>query len=226
MGAAGNNRERRLRESIESLHNQEEDYQLTCSECILIPKILEIDYYNYSIEYECPKHGYKEENIKEYFELSKQYLYKNNNLEENNDKSQKQIFYYCLKCKNFLCEQCQKNDKHKELIKINDPENKIDIHLNNYYKYCKCNTQLYDNKEINCTKKEENIKKDPQLIKKLNNKISKLKEKKEYRKCMIKLLDKLISMYKKQELNHLINNNIIKASEKINEKKMKDYAKK
>ena len=73
MGAAGNNRERRSQESIESLHNQEEDYQLTCSECILIPKILEIDYYNYSIEYECSKHGYKEENIKEYFELSKEY---------------------------------------------------------------------------------------------------------------------------------------------------------
>ena len=208
---------------IEPVNNQKEDFQLSCSKCILIPKILEIDYYNYSIKYECPMHKYKEENIKEYFELSQKYLYKNNQnnySNKNNDNSQNQIFYYCLNCKSFLCRQCQKNhDEHREFLKINDPENKIDIHLNNYDKFCKCNKQLYDDKEINCTKKEENIEKDSKILPKINDKISKLKEKRENRKCMIKLLDKLIYMYTKKDLNHLINNNIIKASEKINEKK-------
>ena len=220
----GNSSDRELKpiEPTEPLNSQKEDFHLTCSECILIPKILEINYYNYSIKYECPKHGIKEENIKEYFELSKKYLYKNNqenNSENSYEKSPKQIFYYCLKCKNFLCKQCQENHEHKDFIKINDPENKFDIHLNNYFKYCKCNKQLYDDQEINCKKKEEKIPKDLQLLEKLKNKNKQLMEKRENRKCMIKLLDTLINMYTKQDLNHLINNNIIKASEKICEKK-------
>ena len=224
MGASGNNIKVKSKEPIEPLNNQEEslkDFQLTCSECSLIPKILEINYYNYSIKYECPKHGIKEENIKEYFELSKEYLYKNNqnnNSENSNDEGKKQIFYYCLNCKNFLCKQCQNNHEHKEFIKINDPESKIDIHLNNYNKYCICNKPLYDNKEINCKIKEK-ISKDSKLLQKLKDKNIKLKEKRENRNYMIKLLDILINMYTKKDLNHLNNNNIIKASEKINEKK-------
>ena len=220
MGVGGSKKAKS--ESIKPLYNKEEGFQLSCSECILIPKILKIDYMNYSIEYECPKHGYKEENIKEYFESAKKYLYKNNqnNSENNNnDEEKKQIFYYCLQCKKFLCKQCNDNDKHNEFIKINDPENKSDIHLNNYCKCCVCNKQLYYDKQINCKNEEKNIKNDLKLIQKLKDKREKLKEKRDYRKCVSKLMDKLINIYEKQDLNHLNNNNIIIASKNIEEKK-------
>ena len=225
MGTGGTN-ETQSKEPIKQLYNQEEEnFQLTCSECILIPKILEIDYKNYSIKYECPKHGNKEENIKKYIELSEKFLYKNN---QNNsekcidDKEKKQKFYYCLQCKNFLCKQCGDNHEHKEFIKINDPENKNDIHLNNYCKFCICKKQLYDDQQINCKNEEENIKADIQKIKNKNNR---LKEKMEYGEYMIELLDKLI-IYEEEDSNHLNNNNLINASKSIIEKENEKLLKK
>ena len=219
MGAGGGDKEPKSEEPIESLYNQEEDFQLTCSECILIPKILEIDYKKYSIKYECPKHKEKEENIKTYFKLSEKFQYKSKNnqkiSENNDDEEKKQIFYYCLECKNFLCRKCGDNHDHKEFIIINDPENNNDIHLNNYPKFCICNKQLYDNQIINCKNEEEEIPKDSQL-KKLNNKKTRLKAKMENGECMIKLLDELI-LYEEQDFNHLSNNNIINATKSIAE---------
>ena len=197
---------------------EEEDFQLICSECILIPKILKIDYKNYSIEYECPKHREKEENIQEYINNSKEYIYKSNqsNNSENSNEERKQIFYYCLECKNFLCKRCGDNHEHREFININDPENEIDIHLNNYCKFCSCKKQLYDVQEINCKNIAEKIEIDSQLINKLKEKNKRIKEKMEYGECMIKLLEKLIRNGE-QDLNHLNNNNIINASKTIHE---------
>jgi hypothetical protein len=83
---------------------EREDIQLTCSECILIPKIINIDYKNYLIEYECPKHGIKSEDIKEYFKSSKEYLYKskrNNNSRIINDEEKKIFFIIVLNVKTF-----------------------------------------------------------------------------------------------------------------------------
>ena len=197
---------------------ENEDIQLTCSECILIPKILNIDYKNYLIEYECPKHGIKTEVIKEYLNSSKEYLYKsnrNNHSEKSNDEEKKEIFYYCLECKNFLCKKCGDNHEHEKplFIKINDPENEDDIHLNNYRKYCICNKQLYDDQSINC--KNENKENKDDFREKLKKKIKKLEEKIENEKCINKLLHRLITMDEGQKSNHLNRDNIIKASENI-----------
>ena len=88
-----------------------EGMQLTCSKCNLIPKILNLDYNNYSIEYECPKHGMKTEDIKEYFKSSKKYLFqsnRNNNSENINDENQNQIFFYCTDCKTFYVKDVEK----------------------------------------------------------------------------------------------------------------------
>ena len=201
---------------------QEDDMQLTCSECILIPKILKIDYKNFLIEYECPKHGIKQEDIKQYFESSKEFLYKNkNNSDNNNDKKDNHIFYYCLECKNFLCENCGNNHDHEKplFIRINDPTNEDDIHLNDYNKYCICNKQLFDDQKINCKNKNNQENDDSKFLKKLKNKKKKLEEKIENEKYVNKLLQRLINMREEQISNHLNKENIIKASENIIENK-------
>ena len=157
-------------------NNNQNKEQLTCSECILIPKIINIDYNNYLIEYECPKHGIKTEGIKEYFKSSKIYLYnsnQNNNSGNNNNENRNQIIYYCIDCKNFLCERCGDNHEHKKslFMKIIDPRNNDDIYLN---KYCTCNKRLFDGKTINCRNKEEQNKEeqdiDSQFLEKLKKK--------------------------------------------------------
>ena len=217
MGVGGGGGEIKSKGPIDPLYNQEEDFQLTCSECILIPKILEIDYKKYSIQYECPIHGIKNEDIKEYIKLSKNFLYKNKNNQKNSEnidnEEKKKIFYYCLKCKNFLCRKCGDSHEHKEFININAPNNEKDIHLNNYPKFCICNKQLYDNQIFNCKNEEEEEPKDSHL-EKLNDKSIRLKEKMKNGEYMIELLDKLI-LYEEQEFNHLNNNNIINASKSI-----------
>jgi hypothetical protein len=208
---------------------EREDIQLTCSECILIPKIINIDYKNYLIEDECPKHGIKSEDIKEYFKSSKEYLYKskrNNNSRIINDEEKKNIFYYCPECKNFLCKECGDNHEHEMplFIKINDPKNEDDIHLNNYSKYCKCNKQLYDDQAINC--KNENNQEEGDSLKKLKNKKEKLEKKIENEKCINELLHRLIAMHEGQNSNHLNKDNIIKASENIIENRSEELLKK
>ena len=168
---------------------QEDDMQLTCSECILIPNILKIDYKNFLIEYECPKHGIKQEDIKQYFESSKKFLYKNkNNSDNNDDKKDNKIFYYCLECKNFLCENCGNSHEHERplFIKINDPTNEDDIHLNDYNKYCICNKQLFDDQTINCKNENNQENDDSKFLKKLKNKKKKLEEKIENEKYVNK----------------------------------------
>ena len=231
MGASGpsNNNQRNQRDN-NNQNNEREDIQLTCSECILIPKILNIDYKNYKIEYECPKHGIKTEDIKEYFKSSNEYLYKsnrNNNSENNNIQEKKQIFYYCPECKNFLCNECGDNHEHERalFIKINDPKNEDDIHLNNYHKYCICKKQLYDDQEINCTNGNSSQEMHDSL-EKLKRKKEKLEQKIENEKCINKLLHRLIAMHEGKNSTHLDKDNIIKASENIIENKSEMLLKK
>jgi hypothetical protein len=109
-------------------------------------------------------------------------------------------------------------------IKINDPKNEDDIHLNNYSKYCKCNKQLYDDQAINC--KNENNQEEGDSLKKLKNKKEKLEKKIENEKCINELLHRLIAMHEGQNSNHLNKDNIIKASENIIENRSEKLLKK
>ena len=164
---------------INQNHNVE-GMQLTCSKCNLIPKILNLDYNNYSIAYECPKHGIKTEDIKEYIKSSKKYLSesnRNNNSENINDENQNQIFFYCIdtqfleKLKNKKKEIEEKIENEKcinellnRLITMYEGQNN-DLNKNNLIK-------VYE--KINENGSEELLKK----IENLENKISYYLEKK------------------------------------------------
>ena len=164
---------------INQNHNVE-GMQLTCSKCIKIPKILNLDYNNYSIEYECPEHGIKTEDIKEYIKSSKKYLSesnRNNNSENINDENQNQIFFYCIdtqfleKLKNKKKEIEEKIENEKcinellnRLITMYEGQNN-DLNKNNLIK-------VYE--KINENGSEELLKK----IENLENKISYYLEKK------------------------------------------------
>ena len=202
---------------INQNHNVE-GMQLTCSKCIKIPKILNLDYNNYSIEYECPEHGIKTEDIKEYIKSSKKYLSesnRNNNSENINDENQNQIFFYCTECKNFLCEICRESHEHEKslLKKINEPINKDDINLNNYCNCCVCYIHLFDDQKIN-NRNIEDQDIDSQFLEKIKNIKKEIEEKIENEKCINELLNRLIAIYEGQN-NYLNKNNLIKVYENI-----------
>ena len=197
------------------INNHREEIQLTCSECVLIPKILKIDYNNFTIEYECPKHGFKNENIQDYIISSRNYQSQNNNSENIIVQGSKEKFYYCIECKQFLCERCANNHEHERplFIKINDPENEDDIHLNNNCNYCSlCNMKLCYDQKINCKNEREHI---SQLEQK-KRQIEENNENNDNRECINELFHSLIIMYG-QSPNHLNKNNLINASESESE---------
>ena len=209
----------------EDINNRDEP--LTCSKCLLIPKILNIDYKNYVIEYKCPKHASRKEKLKDYFRNSKKNLYnnnQNNNLKNKNDKEYKQFFYYCKECKNFLCKNCSDSHEHKKpfLMKIKAPKNEDDIHSNNYSKYC-----IFCNIETNGSQEHIAIRdtKATDSLEKLINKKKKIEEKIENGKFTDELLYRLITMYA-MESSSDNKNNIIKASENIIENKSEILLKK
>ena len=69
-------------ETIDNLQNLEEikripNDQYTCSECSIVPEILNIDYEFNEIEFKCKVHGAKKLSIKDYFIQSSKYSYYN-----------------------------------------------------------------------------------------------------------------------------------------------------
>ena len=75
MGASSDKEER-----TDKIHNFEEikkipNDQYTCTECALVPEILNIDYEYNQIEFKCKTHGTKKVNLREYFIESSQYSY-------------------------------------------------------------------------------------------------------------------------------------------------------
>ena len=208
-------------------YNNNRDEPLTCSKCLLIPKILNIDYKNNLIEYKCQNHGTKKEKLKDYFRALKKKLYnnnQNNNLGNKNDKEHKQFFYYCKECNNFLCKKCADSHEHKKpfLMKICPPKNEDSIHSNNYSQYCKlCNIEP-NGSQAPIGIKDQKI---TDSLEKLINKKKIIEKKIENGKFNDELLYRLITMYA-EEASTDNKNNIIKASENIIENKSEILLKK
>ena len=87
--------------------------QYTCTECSLVPEILNIDYEFNEIEFKCKVHGTKKLSIKDYFIQSSKYSYYN---------------YKCQNCNSF-----QKDTYINEEIKEEDNDY---IENNIIFKYC------------------------------------------------------------------------------------------
>ena len=136
--------------------------QYTCSECSLVPEILNIDYEYNEIEFKCKIHGTKRLSIKDYFIQSSKHSYYNYICQKCNQ-SQKElflneefgeikeednnyilnniIFKYCYECQQILGQKCSHNHKHNKkqsLLPVNLLNNKCKIHFEeeNFMTYC------------------------------------------------------------------------------------------
>ena len=61
------------KEDIKTIPNE----QYVCTECNLIPEIININFDEGKVKFNCSEHGLKEEKIEEYFKNEYKYLYYN-----------------------------------------------------------------------------------------------------------------------------------------------------
>ena len=145
---------------IKELNNIPND-QYNCIECNLVPEILDINYNKGIIKFECPNHGHKTIEIKDYFKNESKYLYNNYkcncNVNQKSHPKNNYILNYCLLCQQYFCLIC--SEKHdpghkKNFIKANELNNKCKIHLENYNKYCMiCKKHICNEDKMNCNMK-------------------------------------------------------------------------
>ena len=206
--------------------------QYSCPDCSLVPEFLKLDYSSGSLLFDCPNHGEKEIELKEYF--SKELTYKCNSCGKSfnqlkEGKNLNTIFNYCTKDKKYLCQNCSKTHEHKgSFIKVSESKIKCNSHLNNFYnRYCReCKKHYCEKDKIDCNHELEEITKPTDTdIKNLINKRDSIKKKIEIEECLLKLLDTLLETYNRFPTNYFHTINIVNIStEKINRNKNKKKA--
>ena len=137
--------------------------QYTCSECNLVPKILNIYYNTSEIEFKCSTHGIIKLPLKEYFIKESEYLYYNYKCDICKKKQNffpKILFKFCYICNKIICDECSLDHNHLDiLIPVNEMNNNYKgqyhpNHCNIYVINCKDN---FNNKKIvnTCSDKEK-----------------------------------------------------------------------
>ena len=200
--------------------------QYNCTECNLVPEILDIDYSEGTIIFECPNHGQKTVQIEDYFKNESKYLYTNHKCDGLSNHSigknnLNEILNYCLKCQKYYCLICSKqHDKghQKSILKSNEINNKCHIHFENYKKYCRiCNKHFCNEDKMNCNHEINDIKNaDDKDIEQIKNKIAQIKKNIENENYYIKLLNTILISHEKHPSNYFYNTNISNIVKNIN----------
>ena len=121
--------------------------QYTCSECALVPEIVNIFYNTNEIEIKCQAHGIKKLSLRDYFLKENSFIYNNLKCQICQKKKTNQISYkYCYNCKKNLCFDCSiRHNKHYDIINLNDVNNKCNEHEGDcdFLLYCfTCNRNI------------------------------------------------------------------------------------
>ena len=192
--------------------------QYTCTQCKLIPEIIDIDYNTNEIEIKCSQHGQIRTSIKNYFLGESNYLY-NLYICTNCKKQQNTnpLFNFCYICQKILCLECSNKHEHKGyLLPINEMNNNFkgffdSSHCNIYEITYSKNEKL---KQINTIseKEKETLKKysptvkDLEIIINQNNKILNQIQNLEY---VYKFNETIIKTYEKCPYNYYHNINVV-----------------
>ena len=184
---------------------------LRCPKCLLIPRIIEVNYEfkKFNIRYFCPNNHteiiyYK--NMKKY-DLNK---IKCNECNNTNNKS----LYYCRECFNILCKNCKKIHQekqiHKNIIDLNIIDDICYIHNEINIVYCKNCEESICNKCAKSEKHKEHEKNEIKLLDLINLKNKCIKFKKKLAKNLEEYKLRLFKQRKNNHLNDFKNNNEIK----------------
>jgi hypothetical protein len=127
--------------------------QYTCSECNMVPEIIDLNFDKDEIVINCINHGEIRLYLNNYFQKEYNHLYYNLKC-ESGERSQKDhldnIFVYCPKCDKYSCQSCNNGHKHKfSVLQVNELNTKCHTHLNNYFKYCSYCNKHYCNSDNN-----------------------------------------------------------------------------
>ena len=191
-----------------------------CTECDLIPKILDIDYSTGDIEFECKVHKVKKMSLKKYLlEMSKNIYFnkKCSFCEKIQNEDPDSIFDYCLFCKKIICPNCKKKHNHLQILKLNDLDNKCSKHHDKLYEYfCfKCNENYcgeckeHDEHGENASSHDFMPSTEIDTLKKCNELFKKEMKILPY---LIKINDLLITSQSKYSFNYFHNTNLRVAS--------------
>ena len=214
--------------------------QYVCSYCGSIPQIIDLNFMEGKIKFNCDKHGTINITIKDYFEKESKYLYYNikchlDNTPQNNKLPY--IFNHIIKEGKNLCESCSENQENRNLtkIKVNEINSICKIHLKNYTKFCKeCKKHFCSEDTIDCRHIIEDIKNlGEKEKKKIKNKIEQLSNLQINIGYFNKFLETMLESYEKHPSNfyhssnisNLFENKIIKNEELnyISKEKKIDY---
>ena len=205
--------------------------QYVCTSCDQVPKIINLDFNNGMLEFECKEHPKVHIEIRRYFKEESEHLYYNLKCFRDN-KLQKDcmpsIFKKDIKEKKIFCQSCSQSKK-QNLIKVNELSNKCHVHNQKYIKYCeKCDKHFCENDIIECrNEKDHTMKIIPKFedtdrnenLNKIKAKIELLKEEIEIKENLIKFLETIAATYKEHPSNQYIRNNLAKICKIIEEKR-------
>ena len=190
----------------------------TCSECELIPTILDVNYATGEIEFSCRIHGVKKMFLKHYLLEMSKHTYMNKKCSFCGKLQKKEpdlIFDYCLFCKKIICQECQSKraHTHSQILKLNDLDNKCLIHHNKLYScYCfKCKKnycdlcQEHEDHGENASSYDFMPTKEIDILKKCNILFKKEMKILPY---LIKINDLLITSQSKYSFNYFHNTNL------------------
>ena len=216
-------------EIIRSIPND----QYTCSECPLVPEILNIFYNTNEIEIKCQAHGIKRLPIRNYFLKENNFIYNNLKCQICNKRKTNQIVYkYCYNCKKNLCYDCSiRHNKHNDIINLNDVNNKCNEHEGDcdFLLYCfTCNKNICSkvsetehkehNKDIISKYKPE--KKEIEIIK---NNINIYQKDLELLECLVKINKTILETYEKHPNNYYHNINLTNIYQSLDKSKYEDF---
>ena len=207
-----------------------QDITYRCSKCQYIPLINIIkDGDEYKIKTKCRNNHNEILSIQSFLEKNQNYNINNIKCSKcNYFRDQNPMFYYCLNCKDFLCNSCKEEHSHsEETISINELDSFCTVHNDTIAGFCEeignmclvCKEQFknkYKMKYLSLFSKEKEniinnkINKDKNIIKNIENEIKNFERKIEkYKKILndlnyiIEIENNLYNTYKKECNNNL-----------------------
>ena len=191
--------------------------QYTCSECNLVPEIIDLNFDKDEIVINCINHGEMRLNLINYFQKEYNYLYYNV-ICEAGERVQKEhldnIFVYCPKCDKYLCQSCNNDHPHKfSVLQVNELNTKCHTHVyKDYFRYCSycnkhyCNLDTHKCQNPQIKSFENPSKEDIEVIKKKRDKFL----------YLYKILDTILTTYEKHPSNYFNCINVINVAQKVN----------